>query len=167
MSKRALHRLFSAELDGDFAILLIGMRVHRPWKLHKILWVQRAMAGMMRELGERRELGMLHAESFFGLSNFMLVQYWRSFEHLERYANDPALGHVPVWRAFLKKVGADGDIGIWHETYAVDNQRYESIYGAMPLFGLARAGRRVDVKHANRKASQRLKQRPSMPAAAE
>ena len=153
---RQLPKMFSAEFDGDFVVFLIGMRVQRPWKLHKVLWMRRAMGGMMRELEARPDLGLLHAQGFSGLRDFMIVQYWRSFAHLERYANDPGLSHAPAWRDFAKKVGYDGDIGIWHETYAVDDQRYEALYGAMPRFGLARAGRMVGLGAENRKAAQRL-----------
>ena len=149
-------KIFTSELEGDFVVFLIGMRVHRPWKLHKVLWMQRAMRRMMHELERAPELGLLHAERFGTGRDFLMVQYWRSFEHLERYANDPGQGHAPAWRDFAKKVGYDGDIGIWHETYAVENQRYETLYGAMPLFGLARAGQMVALNRGNRQATQRL-----------
>ena len=33
----------------------------------------------------------------------MIVQYWRSFEHLERYARDRDELHWPAWVAFNKK----------------------------------------------------------------
>ncbi|MDJ0896432.1 MAG: DUF4188 domain-containing protein [Alphaproteobacteria bacterium] len=151
-----LPKLYSAELDGDFVVFLVGMRVRRPWKLHKVLWMQRAMGRMMAELRTDRDLGLLHTEGYSGFADFMMVQYWRSFEHLDRYANDPNLAHAPAWRDFTRKVGYDGDIGIWHETYLVENQRYETLYGAMPAFGLARAGRVCPLTDANRFAAQRV-----------
>ena len=154
-------KVFTAELQGDFVVFLIGMRIHRPWKLHKVIWVQRAMVRMMRELHRQRDLGLLHAERFGGLTDFMMVQYWRSFEQLERYANASDLSHAPALRAFSSIVGFDGDIGIWHEAYAVDSQRYESLYGVMPNFGLAKAGRRVEVNGGNRKARQRMGRAPA------
>ena len=33
----------TAEMDGDFVVFLIGMRVNKPWKVHKWLPVARAM----------------------------------------------------------------------------------------------------------------------------
>jgi len=42
--------------------------------------------------------------------------------------------------AFNQRVGDDGTVGIWHETYQVANGKYESIYANMPRFGLAVAG---------------------------
>ncbi len=118
--------------------------------------MQRAMGRMMAELRADRDLGLLHTEGYSGFANFMMVQYWRSFEHLERYANHPSRSHAPAWRNFTRKVGYDGDIGIWHETYLVKNQRYEALYGAMPVVGLARAGRVVPLTDGNRSAMQRV-----------
>jgi hypothetical protein len=48
-----------------------------------------------------------------------LFQYWRSFEVLERLARNPKDPHPPSWRRFNQTVGSDGSVGIWHETYIV------------------------------------------------
>jgi len=45
-----------------------------------------------------------------------LVQYWRSFEQLEQFARSPAATHLEAWKRFNRAVGADGSVGIWHET---------------------------------------------------
>ena len=45
----------SAELDGDFVVFLIGMRINKPWKLHKWLPVARAMGPMLRVLSRQEE----------------------------------------------------------------------------------------------------------------
>ncbi len=129
-----------AEIDGDFVVFLIGMRVNRPWKVHKWAPVALAMLRMLKELGRTPDAGLLGYEQFFGV----IVQYWRSFEHLERYARNRDAQHWPAWVAFNKKVGhASGDVGIWHETYKVAAGQYECVYGAMPRFGLAKAARQV------------------------
>ena len=45
------------------------------------------MMAMLKELSEDPDSGLLGYEmSTFG---GLIVQYWRSFEHLERFANDP------------------------------------------------------------------------------
>ena len=49
----------------------------------------------------------------------MNVQYWRSFEHLERFAKDDSDPHLKVWRTYWKRVGKDPRSGIWHETFLV------------------------------------------------
>jgi hypothetical protein len=41
------------------------------------------------------------------------------------------------WRRFNAKVNRSGDVGIWHETYRVRTAAIETIYGNMPVHGLA------------------------------
>lgn len=75
----------------------------------------------------------------------VIVQYWRSFEHLEAYARDPDQQHWPVWTDFNQRLGRSrGDVVIWHETYQVRAGEYECVHSGMPPFGLAKAGRTVD-----------------------
>ena len=128
----------TARIDGEIVVFLIGMRINRFWKVHKWLPVARAMPRMIAELAAAPEHGFLGAEQWFGNPTIML-QYWRSFEALERYAKNRSAQHLPAWAAFNRAVGSGGDVGIWHETYRVRPGDYECIYNNMPLFGLARA----------------------------
>ena len=129
-----------AHVDGDFVVLLIGMRINRPWKPHKWLPVLAAMRPMIRELEADPESGFLGATQGFFAGGPALVQYWRSFEHLERYARDRDARHLPAWRGFNRRVRDSGDVGVWHETTACGAGEYETIYGNMPRVGLAAAG---------------------------
>lgn len=129
----------SANLEGDFVVFLIGMRINAPWKLHKWMPVVTAMPRMLRELYAKPESGFVHAEMWFGRTTIM-VQYWRSMEQLMAYAKDKNAQHLPAWKAFNQAVGTDGSVGIWHETYAASPGTYENIYVNMPPFGLGRAG---------------------------
>jgi hypothetical protein len=131
---------YSGTIEGDFVVFLIGMRINKPWKLHRWLPVFMAMPRMLRELREAPESGFLGATQGFLTSGPVIVQYWRSFEHLERYARDPEALHLPAWRRFNRLVRGSGDVGIWHETYRVRDGEYESIYGNMPRMGLAAVG---------------------------
>ncbi|MDR3467244.1 MAG: DUF4188 domain-containing protein [Xanthobacteraceae bacterium] len=131
----------TARIDGDFVVFLIGMRVNRPLKVWKWMPVAAQMPRMLVELAQQPDLGLLHARTHFGLPNIMVVQYWRSFEHLARYASDAGAAHLPAWRAFNRAVGSNGDVGIWHETYLVKAGAHESVYNNMPPFGLGVAGR--------------------------
>ena len=70
----------------------------------------------------------------------VLVQYWKSFEHLEAYAKDRNGLHYPAWKAFNMKIKSNGDVGIWHETYKVQAGEYECIYNNMPRFSLGKVG---------------------------
>ena len=131
----------TTEIEGDLVVFLIGMRINKPWKVHKWLPVFRAMSKMIAELERKPESGFLGHILTFGV----IVQYWRSFEHLEAYARDPDQLHWPAWTDFNKRVGRSrGDVGIWHETYKVRAGEYECIYSGMPTFGLAKASQAVD-----------------------
>lgn len=145
-----------AELEGDFVVFLIGMRVNRPWRVWTWGPVAAAMPRMLAELGRRPELGLLEARTWLSFPNVMVVQYWRSFEALEAYAKNRAAAHLPAWQAFNRKVGSNGDVGIWHETFVVRGGAYESVYNNMPAFGLGKAGRLVDAVGARQAARSRM-----------
>jgi len=148
----------TAQLDGDFVVFLIGMRVNKWWKFWAWLPVARAMPKMLIELAKRPELGLLHARSVFGLRNFLVIQYWRSFEQLHAYATDGSLEHLPAWRDFNRRIASNGDVGIWHETYLVKDGGHESVYNNMPLWGLAAAGALVPAEGSRKSAKGRLRQ---------
>lgn len=126
----------AARIEGDFVVFLIGMRINKPWKLHKWLPTFLAMPRMLRELERRPESGFLGSIS----GGMTIVQYWRSFEHLEAYARSHDHQHWPAWVAFNKRMaGSRGDVGIWHETYLVRAGEYEAVYSGMPPHGLGKA----------------------------
>jgi Domain of unknown function (DUF4188) len=147
-----------AELDGEFVVFLIGMRINKFWKFWKWLPVARAMPRMLIELAKQPELGLLHARSHFGFPGVMVVQYWRSFDALEAYATNRNAAHLPAWQSFNKMVGSDGDVGIWHETYVIRAGCYENVYNNMPPFGLGAAGVLKDAIGARQSARQRVLQ---------
>ena len=146
----------TAEMSGDFVVFLIGMRINRPWKVHKWWPVASAMPRMLAELAAKPEIGFLHGQSWFGRT-ILMVQYWRSTEALFAYARDREAAHLPAWAAFNKAVGTNGDVGIWHETYAIGPGRYETIYANMPAFGLGQAGTLVPATGKRLAAAERLK----------
>jgi Monooxygenase af470-like len=148
-------RLF-AHMDDPFVVFLIGMRVNKPWKVHKWWPVAAAMPRMLRELQARPELGLLGGDIWGGRTT-LLVQYWRSAEQLFAYARDREAAHLPAWRAFNRAVGTDGDVGVWHETYLVEPGRYENIYVNMPPFGLGRVGTLSSASGARQSAEGRLR----------
>ena len=133
-----------ARLNGEFAVFLIGMRVNRVWKVGSWWPVASAMPRMLQELAAHPELGYLGGNACFGRSTIM-VQYWRSFEQLEAYARNRNAEHLPAWGAFNRRVGTNGDVGIWHETYLSGPGRYENVYVNMPPFGLGAVATRTPV----------------------
>lgn len=127
----------TAELEGEFVVFLIGMRVNQPWNIRAWLPVFLAMPRMISELQRHPELGLLGLQ-YHGLT---IVQYWRSVEQLHAYAASRENAHLPAWRAFNRTARkAEGAVGIWHETYLIKPGQYENVYVDMPKSGLGRAG---------------------------
>ncbi len=154
--QRVVHRgRYTAALDGDFVVFLIGMRINRPWKPHKWLPVVFAMPRMLYWLHKRPEAGLL-GFTFAWIRGPAVVQYWRSFEDLERFARGDGQPHLPAWRRFNRAVRATGDAGIWHETYKVRAGEYECVYANMPRVGLAAAGEHVAVGTGSQTAARRV-----------
>jgi len=146
---------FAAKMEEPFAVFIIGMRINKLWAVHKWLPVAKAMPRMLKELTADPELGMLHVEPIRYRRGFATIQYWKSFDHLEHYATKVAT-HTDAWRDFNRAIGEDGSVGIWHETYAVQPNAFEAVYGNMPRFGLAAAGDHVKADGAYNKARGRM-----------
>lgn len=151
-----INRRVCAEIDGEFVLFLIGVRINKPWKIGAWLPVFSAMPKMLEELSKNPELGLLHFRTHFGFPNVMVVQYWRSFEKLQAYAEARDRSHLPAWQAFNKAVGTSGDVGIWHETYLIGPGQSENVYVNMPAYGMGRAGSIFDAKGERASAPKRL-----------
>lgn len=148
---------FAAEIEGDFVVFLIGMRINQLWAVHKWMPVSRAMPRMLSELFRQPKLGLLEARSYLSGRTVMVAQYWRSFDHLHAYAHARDKAHLPAWAEFNRLVGGNGAVGIFHETYLVPARSYEAIYVNMPRIGLAKAGQIVSATGARESARDRLK----------
>src|SRR4051812_6091100 len=101
---------FSAKLEGDFVVFIIGMGVNRPLQVRKWLPVSTAMPRMIRALERAPDSGFPPAARGIGSIGPSLVQYWRSFEHPERYARAADKGHLPAWRRFNQAVRGSGEV---------------------------------------------------------
>ena len=128
-----------AELEGDFVVFLIGMRINKPWKVDTWLPVALAMPRMLAETGAQPELGLLHAADF-GLRDAMVVQYWRSDGRAPGLRESARRGHLPAWQRLqpggrhqrrCRHLARD----LWSAPAG-----YENIYVNMPPFGLGKAG---------------------------
>ncbi|CAN5557969.1 DUF4188 domain-containing protein [soil metagenome] len=151
-----INERMTPEIVGDFVVFLIGMRINKFWKFHKWLPVGFAMPKMLKELSQNPENGFLGFQNLGGLPPVML-QYWRSFEHLEAYVKDRDSSHYPAWKEFNTKIRNNGDVGIWHETYKVRAGEYECIYNNMPRFGLGKAGKLIPATGKKETAGLRIK----------
>ena len=146
----------AAQIEGDFVVFLIGMRINKPWKPQAWLPTFLAMPKMLKELDNapREETGFLGHN---GLAFSAIVQYWRSFEHLERYARSRDALHWPAWVDFNRRMkNSRADVGIWHETYLVRAGEYEAVYSGMPPYGLGRIGELVPATGSRENARGRL-----------
>lgn len=158
---KLVNQRMTADIEGDFVVFQIGMRVNKPWKVHKWLPVFMAMPKMLAELSKNPDSGLLGFRQY--LANPLaptVVQYWRSFEHLEAYSRSKDSTHFPAWVKFNKRIGSGGDVGIWHETYKVAAGQYECVYNNMPLSGLAKASKSVPAAGYRATAAARLGLRP-------
>ncbi len=148
---------WTAELDGDFVVFLIGAMVHDPAVATEASGLLMAMTDMLDELEGDPSQGLLGYARHGEAGNGVLVQYWRSFEALEAYSRNPGARHAPVWRAWNRLAADDRSAaGIWHETFKVNAGKYEAIYQNTPVMGLQKAGRPITVTEAKDTARARL-----------
>ncbi|MBD6618518.1 DUF4188 domain-containing protein [Komarekiella sp. 'clone 1'] len=147
---------FTAEIDEPFVVFLIGMRINKFFAFSKWVPTARAMSPMLRSLQQNPDKGFLGGETFIYWRGVGLIQYWRSFEDLERFARNPSDPHLKAWQRFNQAIGVDGSVGIWHETYLIEPGRYKAIYGNMPVFGLAAATKHVPAMGRKETARRRL-----------
>lgn len=146
----------TARPDGDFVVFLIGMRINRPFFVHKWLPVAAAMPRMLAELYRQPELGLLSHEMWFSRT-IVLIQYWRDLDSLMAYARSKTAVHLPAWQRFNQAIGTDGSVGIWHETYRAQPGSFENVYVNMPAFGLGKVGPLVEAVGALKSASSRMR----------
>lgn len=152
---QTLNPRVAAKIQGDFVVFLIGARLNRWWKFLSFIPIARAMRRMLGELEANRDHGMLHVE-IWNVRTTVMVQYWRSFEHLHIYARMRDAQHLPAWADFNRRIGSNGDFGIWHETFMVKAGQYEAVYNNMPEFGLAKASEWVPAAGKQNTAKGRL-----------
>lgn len=159
MSREIIDERVTADIDGDFVVFRIGMRINTLWKVHKWIPVFLAMPRMLRELDADPDSGLLGYHRNLGIRNHGLFMYWRSFEDLRAYAHDTEREHLTAWNEYNRRVGSGGDVGIWHETFVVRENEYEAVYNNMPPFGLGRVSEPVPASGKRETAAGRLGRR--------
>jgi hypothetical protein len=122
---------WTARLDEPYVVFIIGMRINKPWKVHRWLPLIVGMTKMLKELYAHPQLGFMGGKTWLGRT-VVVIQYWRSFEDLEAYAKARDRIHLPAWAAFNRQIGDNGDVGIYHETYRIEPGQYENMYVNMP-----------------------------------
>ncbi|HWU30387.1 MAG TPA: DUF4188 domain-containing protein [Microbacterium sp.] len=147
---------FTAASDrADITVFLIGMRANRWWRVGSVVRTASRMGPMLKHLMTHPDAGLLGFHQWLGRTT-VLLSYWESPEHLQRFASDRNAPHLAAWREFVRTSQGSGDVGVWHETYQVPFADLEVVYNDMPPFGLAAATTRVPVGAGSRTARQRL-----------
>ena len=77
---------YTAQTDEPFVVFLIGMRINRLFAFRKWIPTALAMGPMLRTLYQHPEKGFLGGRTLLSWRSITQVQYWRSFDHLERFA---------------------------------------------------------------------------------
>ena len=113
------------------------------------------MPKMIKELEADPSSGFLGHNGIMGNP---IVQYWKSFDHLEAYARNKDKAHWPAWTYFNRRMKDYlGDVCIWHETYLISPGQFEAIYSGMPPFGLGKVGKLVHATGNREAARQRMR----------
>ena len=146
----------TANIEGPFVVFAIGLRINRVWQFWRWMPVVAAMGPMIRQLRAHPDKGLLGFESFFSGRTTLMLQYWQSFAQLEAFARNPDDPHLSNWRAFNRRVGNNGSVGIYHETYIVQAGAHETMYVNMPAFGLGAATELVPARGRRETARRRL-----------
>ncbi len=152
---------FTVQTDAPFVVFLIGMRINRLWAIHRWAPFILAMPRMLHYLAGHPEKGYLGGETFVYWRGVGYLQYWRSFEDLERFAADRGAPHLEAWRRLVKQTESDHTFGFWHETYTIEPGRWECVYGSMPRFGLAQVTQHVPATGRRDSARLRLSGAPA------
>ena len=139
-----IHPPYSARCNGDFVVFLIGIRPNGANPFTKTFAeVGNAFRSMVAELEADPSLGYMGGDVYVGAntrkSTLMTVQYWRSYEALQKWTHTRMGVHMKTMMEYMKTDQFEGLNGIWHETYKVRDGEYEAIYAHMPPIGLALA----------------------------
>ena len=159
------HMADMSDLGDEIVVFILGMRINKPLKVG--LWwpVMMAMHQMLNHLDEHAEKGLLGYRTAFVPP--LMIQYWRSFEDLARFARNVDDPHLDPWRRYNRRVGKSGDVGIWHETYLVKTSNIETAYSNMPPYALSAVSGLVPVPRGKDSAAARMgvtdKDEPALP----
>ena len=134
-----IERRVAVERDEAF-VALIGLRINAFWKPHRWLSLLLIAPRMVRELVSDPDSGLLGSRTVFGpgVRNVGFVQYWDSFASLREYARDGDRSRLPAWQDYYQNgTKEDAAVGVWHETYIVRPDEFETVYNNIPPHGLA------------------------------
>src|SRR5579864_8726977 len=88
---------FTAQTDEPFVVFIIGMRVNKFFAFRKWIATAMAMGPMIRTLYQHPEKGFLGAQTLIAWRGITTIQYWRSFDDLEKFARDKDDPLMAAW----------------------------------------------------------------------
>lgn len=148
---------YTSKPENPFVVFIFGMRINNFFYIW--LWIPFfiTLIRMVKRLKNFRDSGMMNAHLFVSSGGIGVIQYWESFDKLEEFALDNNDKHLPNNKRYKRLVGNSGIVGIWHETYLVENDKFETFYYNMPKWGLAKAtNHHIDIPITQEEARQRL-----------
>ena len=89
---------YTARIEGQLVVFLIGMRINQLWAVHKWMLVAEAMPRMQPMLERHPAKGLRGLENWVRWREVMYVQYWRSFDDPENFARNPTDPHLQARR---------------------------------------------------------------------
>ena len=119
----------------ELCIAIFGVQFHTP-KGQQLYGESGITEEMFPALEEAKKVGFLHQEMLMGEGSAVLLQYWRSYDELDRWAR--TMPHMAWWRWLLENAG--DDLSFYHEIYQVKTA--EAIYerGCRPVGAALVAG---------------------------
>lgn len=158
MLNRKIHPgRITAVREDDIVVFLLGARPSSPWRDPvNSARVFVSIMQMVRWLRRHPEDGLLDTEFTWMHGGPALIQYWDTYDSLERFARNRDAPHLPAWGWYRKLLEGTGAIGVWHETYVLAANAWECIYVDMPLYGMPRATRHEPIGRGTESSRERV-----------
>lgn len=83
MGKTIINKPFTAAPEDEVVVFVIGMRINKWHAVHKWWPVFTAMAPMIKELHQNKDLGFLATESSINFRTIFLIQYLAFFRRFD------------------------------------------------------------------------------------
>ena len=136
---------WTSRLEAPFVLFLIGMRINKPWQSPSL--GTRGRGDAANDPGARGQPAARLSRS----GRLVRAHDPRSpvsalVRGVEAYAHARDKAHLPAWSAFNRAIGANGDVGVFHETYRIEPGAYENVYVNMPPLLLGRIGALVEAR---------------------
>lgn len=112
----------------NLCVAIFGVQFHTPEGQQRY-----GMSGIPTEmdpaLEAAKEVGFLHQERLMSETGAVLLQYWQSYDDLDRWAR--RMPHMAWWRWLIENAGSD--VSFYHEIYQVKTAEAIFERGCVPV----------------------------------